>query len=91
MPSSFLGVSTSSKLLGTDFISSNDINRSDADAWAWKAYNTQKRFQKTNPRLDSHSVVWKIMMKAFGHYGDPEGTRREPGDIHGILFQVAVL
>jgi len=28
-----------------------------------------------------------ILMEAFGDYGDPEQLRRDPGDIHGILFQ----
>jgi len=28
-----------------------------------------------------------ILMEAFGDYGDPEQVRRDPGDIHGILFQ----
>ena len=30
-------------------------------------------------------------MKAFEPYGKPEEMRREPGDMHGILFQVMML
>ena len=28
-------------------------------------------------------------LKAFEPYGDPEEMRRDPGDMHGILFQVS--
>ena len=33
----------------------------------------------------------ELSVKAFEPYGNPEEMRRDPGDMHGILFQVIVI